>query len=132
MNYSNYRNNMPHYDSMTYSYEPMGVNDYRVTQNSRMRIANTMPTMPGMPEDMFNLRPFIPDTEIPFEVDGDMPALPRMPGMPGMPAMSCEQLREMMRRMNCPTSGNGTNGTNGQRPVTPRNGTATPPANNNR
>ena len=55
MNYSNYRNNMPHYDSMTYNFEPMGINDYRAAQNSRMRIANTMPTMPGMPDDMFTL-----------------------------------------------------------------------------
>ena len=92
MNYSNYRNNMPHYDSMTYNYDPMGINDYRVSQNSRLKITNTMPTMPGMPEDMFDRRPFIPDTEIPFDIDGDMPALPQimmnqMPGMPGMPNM---------------------------------------------
>ena len=87
MNYSNYRNNMPHYDSMTYNFEPMGINDYRAAQNSRMRIANTMPTMPGMPDDMFNMRPFIPDTEIPFDIDGDMPALPQTPGMPLMPGV---------------------------------------------
>lgn len=99
MNYSNYRNNMPHYDSMIYNYDPMGINDYRVFQNSRTRIANTMPTMTGMPEDMFNQRPFIPDTEIPFEIDGDMPAVPRTPGMqmPQMPGMQQPGMPQMPR-----------------------------------
>ncbi|HHZ03156.1 MAG TPA: hypothetical protein GX396_09540 [Tissierellia bacterium] len=129
--YSNYRNNMPHYDSMPYNYGSRGMNSYP----RRTHMTNTMPT-PFMPEDMFDMRPFIPESEMPFTIDGDMPALPRtfngqpgmpqMPGMPGMPQMpampddgnlypmpgmfydmpqmNCEQLREMMRRMNCPMS----------------------------
>lgn len=94
MSYSNYRNNMPHYDSMPNNYNPMGIHD--MTLNQRMHIANTMPTMPGM-EDI--LRPFIPDTEIPFELDGDMPALPIMPGnqmpMPGMQQPGMPQQPQM-------------------------------------
>ncbi len=74
---NNYRRNMPHYDSMPHHYNPMGINDYKVSNNSRMQITNTMPTMPGMPE--IYQRPFIPEAEIPLEIDGDMPALPRMP-----------------------------------------------------
>lgn len=90
MSYSNYRNNMPHYDSMPNNYNPRGIYDYEI-QNMRKPLVNTMPAMLGM-EDL--LRPFIPDTEIPFEIDGDMPALPRtpvtqmpQPGMPQQPQM---------------------------------------------
>lgn len=87
MFYSNYRNNMPHYDFVQNDYNPMGINSYPRPQNQRMQMANTMPQMPGM-DTVFTQRPFIPDTEIPFDIDGDLPALPRMPGMPnGMPGM---------------------------------------------
>ncbi|MFA7550360.1 MAG: hypothetical protein WCZ68_06435, partial [Sedimentibacter sp.] len=75
---NNYRNNMPHYDSMPHHYNPMGINEHKVSSNNRMQLTNTMPIMPGMPEDIFQ-RPFIPETEMPLEIDGDMPALPGMP-----------------------------------------------------
>ncbi len=68
---NNYRNNMPHYDSMPHHYNnPRGIYD--------LKSANAIP---GMPEDMFQ-RPFIPEEEIPLEIDGDIPALPSMPDIP--------------------------------------------------
>lgn len=97
MIYSNYRNNMPHYDSITNNYDPRGINDYKVSQNSRLSITNTMPTMPGMPVSILDQRPFIPDSEIPFEIDGNMPALPRTPDtrLPGAPQQSMPQMPGM-------------------------------------
>ena len=83
---NNYRNNMPHYDSMPHHYNPMGINEHKVSSNNRMQLTNTMPIMPGMPEDIFQ-RPFIPETEMPLEIDGDMPALPGMPQQ-GTPSSS--------------------------------------------
>ena len=38
-----------------------------------------------MPDDMLQ-RPFIPETEMPLEIDGDMPALPRFPQQ-GIPSL---------------------------------------------
>ena len=67
---NNYRINMPHYDSMPHHYIPRGIYD--------LKSANAMP---DMPEDMFQ-RPFIPEAEMPLDIDGDIPALPSMPGMP--------------------------------------------------
>ena len=88
--YSNYRNNMPHYDSMPYNLAKGPDRPYMPRHEDSMYITNTMPAPPFMPEDMFDLRPFIPDTEIPFTIDGDAPAAPRtpetQPGMPETPA----------------------------------------------
>lgn len=93
---NNNRNNMPHYDSLPHNYNPMGINEHKISNDNRMHFTNSSPTMPELPENMFR-RPFIPETEMPLEIDGDMPALPRMPetqmpgltqpGMPGMPGM---------------------------------------------
>jgi len=80
---NNYRNNMPHYDSLPHNYNPMGINEHK--NSNRMHLANTMPRMPGMPDDMLQ-RPFIPETEMPLEIDGDMPALPRFPQQ-GIPSL---------------------------------------------
>ena len=85
---NNYRNNMPHYDSLPHDYNPMGLNERKYSNDKKLYFTNSSPTMPQMPGSMFQT-PFIPDSEMPFELDGDMPALPRMPDsqMPGMPGL---------------------------------------------
>ncbi|MDD4088290.1 MAG: hypothetical protein PHP29_01200 [Tissierellia bacterium] len=101
---NNYRNNMPHYDSLPHHYNPMGINEHKNLNNNRMQFATGMPGMPQMPEDMLQM-PFISDTEMPLEIDGDMPALPGMPQqgipslippwMPQMPGMQQPQMPMM-------------------------------------
>jgi hypothetical protein len=85
---NNYRNNMPHYDSLPHDYNPMGLNERKYSNDKKLYFTNSSPTIPQMPGSMFQT-PFIPDSEMPFELDGDMPALPRMPDsqMPGMPGL---------------------------------------------
>ncbi|NLK65292.1 MAG: hypothetical protein GX289_09375 [Tissierellia bacterium] len=98
---NNYRNNMPHYDSLPHYYNPMGINEHKISNDNRLHFTSSSPTMPELHGNMFR-RPFIPDTEMPIEIDGDIPALPRMPdtqmpgltqpGMPGMPGMPMQGL----------------------------------------
>ena len=103
--YSNNRKNMPHYDSIPYNYSKEVDNLSLPKYNKEAHMANSTPSMPFMPEDMFDMRPFIPDSEMPFTIDGNMPALPRMPdeqmpGMPPMPGMpGMPQMPGMMPRM---------------------------------
>jgi hypothetical protein len=99
------------------------------------QMPNGMPGMPQMPNGMPGMQqPGMPGMQrpgMPETTPGDGNMYPSMPGMPnGMPPMTCEQLRDMMIRMNCPMNGNTTNAP--RTVVPPENGTATPPANNNR
>ncbi|HRC81136.1 MAG TPA: hypothetical protein PLF27_07105 [Sedimentibacter sp.] len=80
---NNYRNNMPHYDSLPHNYNPMGMSQQKYSNDKKLRFTNSSPTMPQMPGNMYQT-PFIPDTDMPFELDGDMPALPQMPEMPDL------------------------------------------------
>nr|WP_300090422.1 hypothetical protein [Sedimentibacter sp.] len=76
MSYSNYRNNMPHYNSMPFSYEPM---DYAQGIN--------MGNAPGMPPygNSMYMQNYFPS--MPFMTRSNSPTMPTMPNMPGMPSM---------------------------------------------
>lgn len=81
MNYQNYyKNSMPHYNSMPFSYNPEypDMRPYGYSDAYMIRNRSTMPSM-SVPGNTMNEVPFIPETEIPFP-NGDMPALPSMPG----------------------------------------------------
>lgn len=85
MSYSNYNNNMPHYNSM-----PFFCKGYPGMMSYGDADAYMMAGMPinGMPSGMSPRMPFMNEEEIPFMPDGNALALPRMPGeniYPGIP-----------------------------------------------
>jgi hypothetical protein len=46
---NNYRNNMPHYDSLPHDYNPMGLNERKYSNDKKLYFTNSSPTMPQMP-----------------------------------------------------------------------------------
>jgi len=104
MSYSNYRNNMPHYNSMPYNCDPMDLsyapgmppygNTYMASNyypSMPFMTNNTMPTMPNIPnmpmisEDYMPDMPFISDSEMNSISNNTMTSIPRRPAMPPMP-----------------------------------------------
>lgn len=95
MSYQNYRNSMPHYNSMPYNCDPMslgfvpGMPPYGSSMLMKSNNFSPMTYMPLVPEDYVPDMPFIPETEMnsmlcmPQMPNGTMP--PYMPSMPQMP-----------------------------------------------